>query len=119
MHTCLGCVHFMKVIYLKVQQGDLQLYKEEGANEEVEDSSKDQQTSNTDSSCSDGENDIDDHDGVNDDHDGVTDDQDDKIFDDQQREMDDLIQTTAAVSKQRRKRKKLTVKGKSKNARTS
>lgn len=118
------CTHFwdvfiiiMKVIYLKVQQGILELHKEQVEVEEVKDSTKDQQTTNTESSSDDEINDdIDDHDDVIDDQDGVVDDQDDK-FGDQHQESEEQIQTTASVKQ--KKRKNLTVKGKSKKARIS
>ena len=56
----------------------------------------------------------DDDDGVN--QDDVSDDQDE--FVDQRKELEELIQTTASISKQRRKRKSLTIsKDKPKRAR--
>ena len=101
---------FMKVIYVKDQQGNLKLYEEQV---EYEDHTKDQQTSNADLNSD--ENDEVDYQDDTIDGDDVIDGQDE--FVDQHKE---LIQTTASVSKQRRKRKNLTAsKNKSKKVRFS
>ena len=106
----------MKLLYLKVQQGILELHKEQVEVEQVKDGTKDQQTTNTEYSSDDEI--IDGHDGVINDQDDESDDQDNESVD-QHQELQEPIQTTTVPVSKQRKRKNLTVKGKSKKARIS
>lgn len=104
---------------VKVRQGSLKLYEEQVKDE---DGMKDPQATSAEFNSD--ENDVvDNQDDTIDGDDDEIDNQNDVIDDqdkfvDQRKELEELIQTTASVSKQKRKRKSLTIsKDKSKRAR--